>query len=176
LPASSSSVRDAGALRPASDRGPRPGDTRRAPAPGATAPLLCRLLETARRPALASTSAFGAACARSDPSASATSGSLGKRCCACASGAWICGRSPRSCSSPDREQRDQLAGPGAPRDLRVRAGLRRAGERRAIGDARSAIGEVPAAGAASSVSISSTSSSASWRCASATSRRSSAWA
>ena len=28
-----------------------------------------------------------------------TSGSRGKRCCARASGAWICGRSPRSCSS-----------------------------------------------------------------------------
>ena len=37
---------------------------------------------------------------------------------------------------PDREQRDQLAGLGAPRDLRIGAGLRRAGERRAIGDAR----------------------------------------
>ena len=124
-------ARGAGALRPASGRAPPPDDRRRAPARGETrAPPAATSPRLPCRPTLASTSASGAACAScSEPSASATSGSCGKRCCARASGAWICGRSPRSCSSQIESSVDQLAGLGAPRDLRIGAGLRRARRR-----------------------------------------------
>ena len=152
-------------------RAPAPGGT---PAPPAATSRGCpagrRWLRPARSARRAPRAAIRARARPADPA--------GKRCCARASGAWICGRSPRSCSSQTESSvtswlawaRRAICGSGPV--------CGRTGERRSIGDSRSGDrrGAGAVAAADSSVSIRSTSSSASWRCASATSRRSSAWA